>query len=79
MKTIRNKSDKALRRLKVRTPITLVDQSEEDKRIIDLVLSTLYNNSHKNSLNLETEIYQPLNIQLPHKEAERLWEVLNST
>lgn len=79
MKNIRqSKSQKALRRLKVQ-PVIPVDQPELDKHVIDQVLRTLYNNSDKITLNLETEIYQPLNIRLPFKETERLWETMLST
>lgn len=58
---------------------TIVDRSEIDKHVIDLVLRTLYNNADIDVLHLEDDIYKPAKVQIPHKEAERLWEVMTST
>ncbi len=60
-------------------PMTIVDRSEVDKHIIDLVLRTLYNNSDIDVLHLEDDIYKPAKVEIPHKEAERLWEVMTSS
>ena len=60
-------------------PVTVVDRSEFDKHVIDLVMRTLYNNADKDVLHLEEEIYKPANVQMPIKEAERLWEVMLGT
>lgn len=79
MKHIRSsKNKKNFRRLKVKQPI-VIDRAEMDKIVFDVVLKTLYNNADKDILNLETEIYAPANIKLPHKESERLWEVMTSS
>lgn len=60
-------------------PTTIVDRSEVDKHVIDLVLRTLYNNADIDVLHLENDIYKPAKVEIPHKEAERLWEVMTST
>ncbi len=75
---MKNKAHKALRRLKVKSPVIL-DRSEADKKIIDAVLKTLYHNADKDTLNLENDIYRPLRIKMPLREAERLWNVMTST
>lgn len=75
---MRNKNQNALRRLQVKKAIPL-SQSDEDKRIIDLTLKTLYNDAHKGMLHLEAEIYKPLKIKLSYKEANRLWHIMTST
>jgi hypothetical protein len=74
----KSKINKAFRRLRVKTPI-LVDQTQMDQHIIDTVLKTLYNNSDKDTLSLENEIYKPYKIRLPLREAERLWNIMTST
>lgn len=76
-----NKNRRALKRMKVKPaaiPMVL-DQSDVDKHIIDTVLSTLYNNSDKDAMHLEAEIYKPHNIQMPIKEAERIWEIIKAS
>lgn len=60
-------------------PVTIVDRSEFDRHVIDLVLRTLYNNADKDVLHLEEEIYKPANVQIPLKESERLWEIMLGT
>ncbi len=76
----RNKNRNALKRLKVPAATANAPQnSVVDADVIDVVLNTLYRNADKDILNLENDIYKPANIQLPHKEAERLWEVMIST
>jgi hypothetical protein len=80
MKHIRpRKPKKALTKLKVKPATITLSRSEMDKRVFDIVLKTLYNNADKDVLHLEQEIYAPANISLPHKEAERLWEVMTSS
>lgn len=64
--------------MKVR-PVVVVERSELDKKIFDLVLKKLYDNSDKNMLHLENEIYGPSNVKLPSAEAERIWEVMISS
>lgn len=54
----------------------VISRQDLDRQVFDLVLGTLYDNSDKNVLDLETEIYKPYNVQLPRKEAERIWDVL---
>lgn len=60
-------------------PVTIVDRSEFDRHVIDLVLRTLYNNADRDVLHLEDDIYKPANVQMPIKESERLWEVMIGT
>jgi|GEM_PF-716553 hypothetical protein len=80
MKNIRpRKVKKTLNKLKVNPTTVTITRSEMDKRVFDIVLKTLYNNADKDVLHLEREIYAPANINLPHKEAERLWEVMTSS
>lgn len=69
---------KALRLIKSKG-IETVDQGEYDRNVIDHVIKTLYNNSDKVSLHLESEIYKPSNISLPFKESERLWAIMLSS
>lgn len=75
---MKNRNRKGLRMLKGKAPV-IVDQNEQDKQILDQVIKTLYNNSDKATLHLDTDIYKPLGINLPSKEYERLWEVMLST
>lgn len=60
-------------------PITIVDRNEIDVKIIDLVLKTLYHNSHIDTLHIERDIYQKAKLKIPYIEAERLWEVMLNT
>jgi hypothetical protein len=60
-------------------PSQIIDVSEKDKLVIDIVLHTLYNNSDIDTMQLEEQIYKPNNILLNRKDAERLWEVLISS
>lgn len=79
MKQMKKKSDlKPVKKLTVNKTST-VNQSDEDKRILDLVLKRLYSNSHKDILHLENDIYKPLKVNLSHPELERLWSVMTST
>jgi hypothetical protein len=80
MKEIRknNKSRKVLERMKVMPTVTL-DRIEFDKKVFDLVLKTLYNNSQKDGLHMENEILSPQKLRLPANEAHRLWEVFISS
>ncbi len=70
-----NKNQRVLRRMKV-APTPIIDVKEIDKKVIDTVLKTLYNNADIDALQIETQIYKPNNIKLAIKDAERLWEVL---
>ena len=76
-----NKNRRALKRMKVRPAVlpTILDQSSFDKNIIDIILNTLYNNSHTDAMHLENEIYKPNNVNLPVKETERIWEILKAS
>lgn len=79
MKRLRtNRSQKALRRLNVRPAIAL-DTKELDKQVFDLVLKTLYNNTDRNGLHVENEIFAPLEIKMPAHDTGRLWEVMISS
>lgn len=60
-------------------PITIVDRNEIDVKIIDLVLKTLYHNSHIDTLHIERDIYHKAKLKIPYIEAERLWEVMLNT
>lgn len=76
-----SKSDKNLRavqRLKVKTMIN-PNLPEDEKRIIDLVLKSLYHCTDKAGLDLQTEIYAPNKIKLNSRENNRLWSVMNSS
>lgn len=57
-------------------PVSIIDRNSADIAIIDLVLKSLYYNSHIDTLNVETDIYKKANIEVPYVEAERLWEVM---
>jgi hypothetical protein len=76
-----NKNRRALKRMKVRPAVlpTILDQSTFDKNIIDIILNTLYNNSHTDAMHLENEIYKPNNVTLSPKETERIWEILKAS
>lgn len=54
----------------------MVDRNEVDIQIIDLVLKTLYHNSHIDELHIDNDIYKNANLKLPYVESERLWEVM---
>ena len=47
-----------------------------DRNIFDLVLKMLFENSDKNALSLEKEIFEPFKIKMSRKEQERVWDVL---
>ena len=56
MKHIRkNKNQSAMKRLQVR-PVTTIDRAEMDKNVFELVMKVLYENAHRNALDLEREI-----------------------
>lgn len=57
-------------------PITIVDRNEVDIAIIDVVLKSLYHNSHIDTLHIENDIYKNAKINIPYIESERLWEVM---
>ena len=75
------KNRRILKRMKVKPSVlpVILDQSDIDKAVMDTVLSTLYNNSDKDAMHLENEIYKPHNIQMPLKEAERIWEIIKAS
>ena len=73
-----NKGHRTIRKMLVK-PSQIIDVSEKDKLVIDIVLHTLYNNSDIDTMQLEEQIYKPNNILLNRKDAERLWEVLISS
>ncbi len=54
----------------------LLDANTVDIAIIDLVLQSLYRNSHIDILHVEKDIYKNANISVPYIESERLWEVM---
>lgn len=60
-------------------PEVFIDRGNMDIGIFDLVMKMLYENSDKNTMHLENEIFQPFNINLPKKETERIWDVLISS
>lgn len=70
-----NKNNRVLRRMRV-LPTPVIDTKEIDKKVIDTVLKTLYNNSDIDAMQIEEQIYKPNNISLNAKDAERMWEVL---
>ena len=46
------------------------------RAILDIVMKTLFENADKNGLNLEKDIFRPLDIKLPAKEVDKVWEVI---
>ena len=60
-------------------PETILDRNEIDIALIDLVLKSLYHNSHIDILHVENDIYKNANVQVPYVEAERLWEVMTNS
>jgi len=75
---INNKGKKAVVRMHTREA-GIIDHKEADQRIFDTILKKLYDNTAKNMLHLENEIYAPSNITLKPEDAERIWEVMIST
>lgn len=61
------------------TPVTIADRNEVDVSIIDLVLKSLYYNSHIDVLNVDEDIYKKAGVKIPFMESERLWEVMISS
>lgn len=57
----------------------VMSHDEVDVAVIDLVLKTLYHNSHIDVLHIEDDIYKKANLDIPFVEAERLWEVMLHT
>ncbi len=57
----------------------ILDRDEIDIALIDLVLKSLYHNSHIDVLHVENDIYKNANVEVPYVEAERLWEVMLSS
>ncbi|MCB0698947.1 MAG: hypothetical protein H6551_12155 [Chitinophagales bacterium] len=68
-----NRANK-LKKAKIKS--VAIDRNEIDKQIIDLVLKTLYYNSHIDVLHMEDDIFKAANLKLPYVESERIWEVL---
>lgn len=64
-----------LKKAKIK-PVTIVDRSDVDIAVIDIVLKSLYHNSHVDTLHIENDIYKNANISVPYVESERLWEVM---
>ena len=67
-----------MQRLKVKageTPSAL----NIDNAILDLVMKCIYEHPTRDELNLEEEIYKPMNIVLPRKVAERVWDSLKDS
>lgn len=79
MKHIRkNKNQSTMKRLQVR-PVTTIDRGELDKNVFEVVMKVLYENAHRNALDLEKEIFAPSNIKLPVTESQRVWDILTSS
>lgn len=57
-------------------PVTIVNRSDVDIAIIDIVLKALYHNSHIDTLHIENDIFKHAKIDIPYAESERLWEVM---
>lgn len=77
-KRFKDKQRHSLERLKVRTAATPA-AINIDNAILDLVMKCLYEHPDKDVMNLEEEIYKPLNIVLPRKVSERVWESLKNS
>ena len=54
-------------------------QNGEKTDIVELVMKVLYENAHRNALDLEKEIFAPSNIKLPVTETQRIWDILTSS
>jgi hypothetical protein len=50
-----NKNNRVLRRMRV-LPTPVIDTKEVDKKVIDTVLKTLYNNSDIDAMQIEEQI-----------------------
>jgi hypothetical protein len=53
--------------------------NESDKKIIDVVLKTLYSAANKQALDFEREILLPNEIRLTPDASERIWNILLSS
>lgn len=73
-----SKKMREIRNVQQQQTVTMT-RFELDRQVFDLVLSTLYENSDKNVLDLQREIFKPYHVQLPPKENERIWDVLVSS
>jgi hypothetical protein len=72
------KNRKAVHRLHTREA-SIVEYKQIDQVVLDVVLKKLFDNTVKNMLHLENEIYAPSNIKLHPEDAERIWEIMIST
>ncbi len=76
MKQKKERTEKKMSPEKASPSSRTQDHSEQDKRLCDLVLHSLYNNAHKSAMSLESEIFTPNNVKLPMQESQRIWNVL---
>lgn len=71
-----SKKEKAQAAITRRHPELTHNHLSTDRNIFDLVLKMLFENSDKNVLSLEKEIFEPFEIKMTRKERERVWDVL---
>jgi hypothetical protein len=75
-----NKKGQIVKRFRNRCQqIVMADKKQQDIRMIDVALNSLYNNGDKATRSLNDEILVPNSINLPEQEVERLWDILLST
>ncbi|PZF72508.1 hypothetical protein [Taibaiella soli] len=71
-----SKKQKAQDAISKKYPELMHNHLATDRNIFDLVLKMLFENSDKNALSLEKEIFEPFKIKMSRKEQERVWDVL---
>jgi hypothetical protein len=75
-----SKKQKVVERFKNRVSLPgAKDRKEQDTRIIDVALKSLYNDGDKVTRALQTEILVPNKIKITEQEAERLWDIMVNT
>lgn len=74
------KKKKGIQRFKNRVPLTgMQDRKQQDIRIIDTALISLYNDGDKITRSLQDDILAPNQIRISEKDAARIWDVMIST
>jgi hypothetical protein len=61
------------------TPKNPAERTELDRNVFDLVLRMLFENSEKNALDLQKDIFDKSRVKLPSSEMKRLWDVLTGS
>lgn len=74
----RSKNRRVVKRMQIR-PAGMFNRDEQDQHVFNSVLKCLYENADVDMLNLHEDIYKKHNINLPHKEFERIWEIMKAS